>query len=89
MDADKPKSLYIDVPSWHPPIKVDDFLIAVGKLKTNSVYHVYTVKSKVRPDKRIIRYYVKVFKSDLITCLKREETQDIITIQWYSRDKKS
>lgn len=43
---DELKSLYVDSPSWHTPIKVDDFLVAVGKLKSNSVYHVFEVKSK-------------------------------------------
>ncbi len=86
---DKPVSLYIDCPSWQPPVKVDDFIIAVGKLKSNSVYHVFEVKSSTRSDKRIVRYNMKVFKSDLITCLKRDETQSLITLKWYSRDKKN
>lgn len=85
---DKLISLYIDCPSWEPPIKADDFLIAVGKLKSNSVYHVFKVNAKPNPIKRIIRYYVKVFKSDLMNCLKRDECQNIIIIKWYSRNKK-
>ncbi len=88
VSVDKLISLYIDCPAWSQPVKVDDFIVAESDIKTNSVYHVYKVKSNPRPGKRTVRYYIKVFRSDLITCLKRDETQSLITLKWYSRDKK-
>jgi hypothetical protein len=85
---DELKSLYIDMPSWDEGVEVDDFLIAIGKKQSNSVYHVAEVKCSPRKDKRITRYNMKVYKSDLITMLKRDEDQRLITLVWYSRDKK-
>jgi hypothetical protein len=86
---EKTVKLYIDCPSWGEPIKVDDFLISEGKTKTNSIYHVAEVKAIERPEKRVTRYYVKVFKSDLITALKRDPCQQqIVIIKWNNRNKK-
>lgn len=85
---DKLKSLYIDCAAWHEPITVDDFLITIGKRQSNSVYHVAEVRAKPNPKKRLVRYYVKVYISDLITALKKEPHQKIIPMTWYSRDKK-
>lgn len=87
MQEDVEKKLYIDIPRWREPVKVDDFIIAVSDIKTNSVYHVSNVKVG-REKNKMIRYYVKVFKSDLITCLKRDNDQRLIVIKWYSRNKK-
>lgn len=86
---DKLKSLYIDMPNWVAGVKVDDFLVAIGKTKSNSVYHVAKVKS-IRPNeqKRIVRYYLSVYKSELTTALRRDKTQHLIPITWYSRNKK-
>lgn len=85
--SDRLRSLYVDSPTWAPPIKVDDFLVAIGKTKTNSVYHVADVKSKPR-EGRLVRYYVKVYKSDLISCLKRDADQLLVPIKWRARAKK-
>lgn len=85
---DKPKKLYVDSPAWAPAILEDDFIVAVGKTKSNSVYHVVESKGKPNPKKRIIRYHIKVLKSDLITALKRDADQQLIPMQWYNRNKK-
>lgn len=78
------KKLYVDMPSWGS-INVDDFVVTIGKNKSNSVYHVVEVNSKPRKNKRITRHYLKVYKSDLITCLRRDLEQKLIPMVWYSR----
>lgn len=83
--TDKVKSLYVDRPAWHQPIAVDDFLVTIGVKKSNSVYHIVEVKAKPRIDVRIVRYYVKVYDSDLITALKRDINQQLIPLVWYKR----
>jgi len=81
--------LYIDSPVWQNSIQVDDFIIAVGKTKTNSVYHIAEVKSKQSPKHRKLwRYHVKCYRSDLITALGRDKSQALIPMQWYNRNKK-
>lgn len=86
---DQLKKLYIDMPAWDEPVRVDDFMVAIGKRQSNSVYHIAEVTpGKPRKDKRLVRYYLKVYKSDLITALKRGPKQKLIKIYWYSRDKK-
>ena len=85
---DKLVSLYVDSPIWQKPIEVDDFIIAVSKIKTNNVYHVAEVRSVPKPEKKITRYNLKCYRSDLLTCLKRDDTQSLIIMTWYSRDKK-
>ena len=85
---DNLKSLYVDSPSWAPAIIPDDFIVAVGKVKTNSVYHVVESKPKINLEKRMVRYYLKVLKTDLLTALKRDPDQQLIPMQWYSRNKK-
>ena len=84
---EKMKSLYVDTPQWND-VLVDDFLVAVGKTKSNSVYHVAEVRHVPKPEKRMTRHYVKVFMSDLLTALKRDPEQQLIPITWYSRNKK-
>lgn len=81
----KVKSLYVDLPSWREPIDIDDFIITIGSKQSNSVYHVLEVKSRPRQDKRMKRYYLKVFDSDLITAIQRDKTQKIIPMSWYKR----
>ena len=84
-------SLYVDVPLGYRTIKVDDFIVTIGAKtgKTNSVYHVAEVKPKYFKKKRKWRYYVKCYRSDLMTCCARDKkTQKVIDIQWYSRNKK-
>lgn len=89
MNTDGTIKLYIDMPSWSSDlVMVDDFVVAVGKTKSNSVYHIAEVKPVPRPEKRITRLYLKVFRSDLLTAIRREPSQKVITIQWYSRNKK-
>lgn len=82
---EKVKSLYIDRPSWANPICVDDFLVTIGIKKSNSVYHIIDVKAKPQSNKKVIRYYVKVFDSDLLTALKRTNEQNLIPLTWYRR----
>lgn len=85
---EKTVKLYIDCPYWFK-VKVDDFLISIGKTKSNSVYHVAEIRPKEYPEKRIMRYYLKCFKSDLMTALKKDPSQKIIPLHWYGRDKKN
>jgi len=81
-------SLYVDVPLNYREVNVDDFIVTIGiKGHTNSVYHVAESKSKLRG--KITRYYVKCYRSDLMTCCARDKgTQNVIDIQWYKREKK-
>ncbi|PKP11940.1 MAG: hypothetical protein CVU09_00130 [Bacteroidetes bacterium HGW-Bacteroidetes-4] len=81
--CDKLKKLYVDSRN-DIDIKTDDFIVAIGKTKSNSVYHVVESKKKERVNG--FRYYVKVLASDLITCMKRDSYQALIPIQWYSRN---
>jgi hypothetical protein len=86
---DKLKKLYIDIPEWEEGVNVDDFLVAIGKRQSNSVYHIAEVRSVVhKQDKRLKRYYLNVFNTDLITAIKRDSSQKIMPVYWYSRDKK-
>lgn len=87
---DNPKRLYIDIPDWDEPAKVDDFLVAISKKQSNSVYHIAEVRSVVPRKKQpgISRYYLNVYKTDLITAIKRDEDQKVIPVYWYSRGKK-
>lgn len=85
---EKLKSIYIDCAAWDLPVNVDDFLVAIGVNKSNSVYHVAEVKAVEKPEFRLIRYYCKVLNSDLITALKRGENQRVITLYWYKRESK-
>lgn len=85
---EKTRKLYIDCPSWTSGISVDDFLVVIGKKQSNSVYHVAKVKSKPSPKKRMTRYNVEVYKSDLITSLKRDNDQKLFEVTWYSSNKK-
>lgn len=82
--------LYIDCPTWQKAIKVDDFIVAVGKNKSNSVYHIAEVRGRVSPkNERMIRYSVKCYKANLITALQRGRNQELIPMTLYSRDKKN
>ena len=79
------KSLYVDRPTGASEICVDDFLVTIGQKQSNSVYHIVECKSKPRPNPRMTRYYVKVMDSDLMTALKRDNSQQLITLHWYKR----
>ena len=83
----KTKSIYIDGASWQEAPKVDDFIVAIGKTKSNSVYHIFKVKSS-KPRGRMVRYYLEVLNSDLQTLTQREKNQKVIPMKWYSRKKK-
>lgn len=82
---EKLKSLYVDRPTGSSQICADDFLVTIGAKQSNSVYHISEVKAKPRPNPRMTRYYVKVFDSDLMTALRRDPTQQLITLHWYKR----
>lgn len=84
---EKMKSLHIDMAQWES-LKVDDFLVAVGKTKSNSVYHIAEIRSVPKLNSKVVRHHVKVFKSDLITMLRRGSDQGFVVIKWYSRNKK-
>lgn len=82
---EKLKKIYVDRPAFFSPISVDDFIVTVGVKQSNSVYHIAAVNPKPRPDKRMIRYYLQVYDSDLPTALKRDSNQQLITVTWYKR----
>lgn len=86
---EKTISLYVDVPFGWRGVEVDDFIVTIGKKgHTNSVYHISESKKRYRG--RTVRYYVKCFKSDLMTCCKRDKAkQKVIDIVWYPRNKKN
>ena len=89
MNDEQLKSLYFDMHISDTPIEEDDFLVAIGKKQSNSVYHVAQVRHGNLVRNGIARrYYLKVYKSDLPTALRRDPEQRLLTIQWYSRDKK-
>lgn len=85
---DKPRKLYIDMHSCEQEVKVDDFLVAIGKKKSNSVYHIAEIRSIVPQKNGFNRYYITVFKTELATALKRDSSQNIIPISWNPRNKK-
>lgn len=87
-EVDKVKKLYVDMSQIHGDIRPDDFVITVGKKQSNTVYHVVESVPKQRSN-GIIRYHLRVMVSDLLTATKRSKEQQIITMQWYPRTKKT
>ena len=79
------KSIYVDSPTGSSALQVDDFLVCIGQKRSNSVYHIAEVNPKLRMNGRMIRYYLKVYDSDLPTALKRGSGQQLITLTWYKR----
>lgn len=77
---DEIKTFYVDSVT-NREIKTDDFIVCIGQKQSNSVYHV--IESNKRIFNNRLRFTVKVFKSDLITCLKRTESQNLIPMIWY------
>lgn len=83
------KNLHYDMHKSQPPVQPDDFLVAIGQKKSNTVYHVYSVKpgkvgrkkGRLRP--YVKRFHLKVLKSDLATALQRESNQKLWPIYWY------
>lgn len=88
MVMDARRKLYIDMAAWEPAPRPDDFLVAVGALKTNSVYHVASVRAVPHRERRAVRYYLQVYRSDLMTCMRRGPEQRVITMRWNSRNTK-
>ncbi len=78
------------MPAWETPLKVDDFVVTQGAAtKSNSVYHIAKVRAVPIKNKRAIRYHVECYRSDLMTCCRRDkDTQNIVAIEWYNRNKK-
>ena len=73
------------MPRWEG-VQVDDFLVAIGKFKSNSVYHIAKCRRVTnKKNKRIIRHYLKCYKTDLITALRRDKTQKLVPLYWYKR----
>ncbi len=87
---ERTRKFYVDMHQCDEPVKPDDFLVAIGKRQTNSVYHVAEVISSrpLKKEPHIIRHTIITYKSDLPTALKRDPEQGLIPIQWYSREKK-
>ena len=87
---EKTVKLYIDMADWDPAVRVDDFVVTEGKAtKSNSVYHVAKVREVPHKNRRAIRYHVECYKSDLLTCCRRDKNyQQVVSVVWYSRNKK-
>lgn len=78
-------SIYVDRLPWDTEIKPDDFLVTIGQKQSNSVYHCAESR-KVEQKNKMNRFYLKCFRSDLVTALHREkQTQQLITVFWYKR----
>lgn len=87
---DKTVQLYIDMPTFdRRGVTVDDFLVSIGKKQSNSVYHVAEVVSSKEMKNRMRRYRIKCYRSELITALKRDKNQRLISIYWYPRKSKT
>lgn len=83
------RKLYIDMAAWEEAPKPDDFLVAVGARQSNSVYHVVSVRAVPHRTLRAVRYHLQVLKSDLLTVIRREKGQEVITMRWNVRKKKA
>lgn len=81
------RSIHFDQAAWEEPPKADDFLVAVGKTKSNTVYHIVSVRAVPHKERRAVRYYLRVLHSDLLTAIRREDGQRLMTMRWNSRDK--
>lgn len=86
---DKPRKLYVDTPRWATGIKVDDFIVTIGKKQSNTVYHVVESTPKPRVGSKMVRYHLKVLVSDLLIAMRRDKSQNLIPMTWYPRKKKS
>lgn len=86
---DRVRKLYIDLPSDEEPIQEDDFLVAIGQKQSNSIYHVLESRGVPHKTKDMVKYHLKTLKTDLITALMRDKYQQLIPVQWYSREKKT
>lgn len=87
--ADRLVSLYVDTPGWCDRIRTDDFVVAEGERKSNSVYHVASVRVVPLPERRMYRQHLKAYRSDLITCIRRSPEQRVITMRWRPRTRRS
>lgn len=83
--TEKLVSIYYDQPAWQEQVEVDDFIVTIGAKQSNSVYHVAEVKKKPRADLRMIRFYLKCYRSNLPTALQKDQTQRIFPMYWYKR----
>ena len=83
---DSIRKLYVDCKE-NLDIKTDDFIVAIGKLKSNSVYHI--IESRMTKSNYGFRFHIRVMKSDLLTALKRNSNQQLIPMFWYNRNKKT
>lgn len=78
-------SIYVDRLPWDTAVKSDDFLVTIGQRQSNSVYHVAEAR-RVEQKNKMIRFYLKVYRSDLVMALHREkQTQQLIPLFWYKR----
>lgn len=86
---EKTVSLWVDFVEGSQLPRVDDFLVAIGKTKSNSVYHVADRDFKFPKNlkKGRVRVQMKCYKSDLITMLRREAHQYLFTFSWNPRKK--
>lgn len=80
------RRIHIDIPASDPAICIGDFLVAVGKTKTNSVYHVANViRVCDRPAQHARRVYLEVLPSELRHAIRRDRDTRLIPFKWNPR----
>jgi hypothetical protein len=78
---DNPRKLYIDTRESRPSIKVDDFIVAIGKKKSNSVYHISEARHKINAG--FVRNSIVAYKTELYIALMRNKDQQLVPVKWY------
>lgn len=88
-EPDGARSLYLDTAAWEKGPQVDDFLVAIGKLKSNSVYHVAGAGGFTTPRPHVRRWHLRVYLSDLPMLVQRDRVQQVWPLHWYPRKKRT
>lgn len=87
MGPEEIRNLSVDMPSWEEGPRVDDFLVAVSKLKSGAVYLIAGAGGHTYPRSRprMKRHHLRVCRVDLATMLRRDPDQRIYCMAWYPR----
>lgn len=86
----KTRKLWIDMPVNEKAPATDDFIVAMSRTKSNSVYLVASARQVLRkvPCLTKRRIAMEVYVVDLATLLRRDADQRIFTMYWYPRTKR-
>lgn len=86
----KTRKLWIDMPVNESAPRPDDFVVAMSRVKSNSVYLVASARQVLRkvPCLTKRRIAMEVYVVDLATLLRRDADQRIFTMYWYPRTKR-